>query len=245
MNDPSAASRSSAPLPPRTGMSETWRAPRRSQAKRAKRRSSRPARPAGRRAFPPAGRRERRSRRRAGRSAARVKSSSEAPLPSRGAARAIDGLEPERDLESAVEAPRERRGAVADQPRMTLDHHAVEPPHQRGDGLVVVGWDRPRVEEVAGVVELDDRGLAPQRGEAVLDLSRYRARGCRALDRVAPEIAEDAGPGTFRAGEEERRGARDRSVGLALLLFGDAERRPRIDDGTRRSQRADRSRVES
>ncbi len=75
-------------------------------------------------------------------------------------------------------------------------------------------------------------------GETVLDLFRYRARRRRALDRVAPEVAEDAGPRAFGAGEEQGGGARDGSIRFALFLFGDAEQRPRIDDGTRRSERA-------
>ncbi len=92
-----------------------------------------------------------------------------------------------------------------------------KPPHQRGDRVVVLGRDRARVEEVAGVVELDDRGLvaAARRARArSASVSRPRASGprsCSATDRRRRrprDIRRRRGRESRRARSIRRAGAR-------------------------------------
>ena len=88
------------------------------------------------------------------------KSSSVAPLPSRGAAR--DRWSRAR-ARSRVVPSRRRANDAARSPTRRGWHSTTTRSNRRTSAamaLVVLGRDRPRVEEVAGVVELDDRGLA-------------------------------------------------------------------------------------
>ena len=103
---------------------------------------------------------------------------------------------------------------------------------------------RARVEEIAGVIELD-RGAVRHLGPGLLerqpDLLHDRAARRRPVERVPPQVAEDTGERALAAGQEDGERRREPTCRRALLLEDDAERPPRVDSAPRRTQRADQA----
>ncbi len=129
----------------------------------------------------------------------------------------MDGLQPHRDFESSGQAPGQRGGAAADQRGMRLDDHALESGELGHDRVDVRIRDGLRVEEASGVVELDP-ARRREGGDGGADLAGDRARRRVARQRVLPEIAHQAPPGTLPIGQEDGRD-RDRRAGLVRLLL--------------------------
>src|SRR5262245_59993834 len=90
---------------------------------------------------------------------------------------------------------------------MSFDNHAFECSDTTRDSRVITRWDGARIEEAPAIVKLDlpRRWHAFARGhcsERVIDLRRNRARRHRLRQRVLPQIAHQATPGTLTIGEE-------------------------------------------
>ena len=88
---------------------------------------------------------------------------------------------------------------------MALHGDAGEGGGEGEDLVLVLDRHRSRLEEVAGVVELQSgrRGDRPRGGQGLAELRRQGAGGCGAVQRLAPEIAEDAGKRAFGSGQED------------------------------------------
>ena len=131
------------------------------------------------------------------------------------------GGQTHRYLEPAVETTRELEACRADEEGVTLDRDSGKRPHQRRQDGKVLARDRPRIEEVARVVELDALRLRlmqrfAREGEAHLGGQRSPRRG--SVQGVAPEIAENAGEGTLAADQENGQAGGDVTLRLALRL---------------------------
>ena len=64
-------------------------------------------------------------------------------------------LRPVIQAQAANLTPVQAQAAVAQKRRVALDNDALEATHRLGDLGVVLRWDRLRVEEAAGIIELD------------------------------------------------------------------------------------------
>src|SRR4029077_12201830 len=121
----------------------------------------------------------------------------------------------------ARRARAEGEAAVPDPRGVALDGDAGEGGGEVEDRRFVARRHRPRLEEVAGVVELQGRPRLDRRqrtggGEGLAELRRQGAGGRRAVEGLAPEVAEDAGEGALRAGEEHGEGGDRAAVRRAL-----------------------------
>ncbi len=84
---------------------------------------------------------------------------------------------------------------------------SLERGDELGDRGMILGRHRAAVEEAPGVVELDSAG-GREDAQRLADLLGDRARRHGLLERVLPEIAHQALPGTLPVGQEDR-GHRD------------------------------------
>ncbi len=150
----------------------------------------------------------------------------------------MDGFEAHSDLEPAFESIREACARGPNELGMAFDDDARERPNEVGESLVVLPRHGLDVEEVTGVVELH-QGCWGQRTRPVEDfgvdvvqnlseLRGQRAGWRRVRDRVAPEIAEDAGERALPTHQEDCHGVDNGAVRLPLELTLMAERSPRI-----------------
>src|SRR5216684_2838367 len=89
---------------------------------------------------------------------------------------------------------------------MALHDHPLEPAHPLGDGRIILPRNCAPVEEASAIIELELPRFG-QPGERVIDLRGNCAKRHGLLNRVAPEIAHQAAPGTFAVGQENGRHA--------------------------------------
>src|SRR5262249_33309112 len=115
---------------------------------------------------------------------------------------------------------------------MRLDDHSLEPVEMTGDLAVVFGRNRARIEETAGVVELDSTRRR-KGGQRTANLRGDRASGNGLLRRVPPEIAHQAAPGALPVGEQDRGNGNDVAA-FGRFLFHEHPDRPRRIDGRTR-----------
>ena len=149
----------------------------------------------------------------------------------------VDGLQADGDLQRAVQPLGEGRPA---RPRAgapagggTRPPPGSAPASRSARPSPVRRRHRAGLEEVAGVVELDDvRGEVERRPPpAPPHLGEQRPGGRRAVQGVAPEVAEDAGEGALGPDQEEgegRRCAPSRLTRQPLGLHQDRRRRPGV-----------------
>ena len=145
----------------------------------------------------------------------------------------MDRFETHRDFELAgrpvtrtmdIERIQETIHASAGECRMRLDDHLRDSRNRSGHRFVVLLRYGARIEEAAGVVELDlpHRWLfAPQPFASSGDLRRDGAWRCVSRRRVAPQVAHHTPPRAFTTGQEDRGRPCHATISRALVLDDD------------------------
>src|SRR4051794_8290179 len=90
---------------------------------------------------------------------------------------------------------------------MRLDDDLIEPAELIADRAVIPLGNRPRIEEVRRVIELQPGDLlaaVPPRSERRIDLCRDGPHGRVAASGKAPEVAHRAAPRALASREEDR-----------------------------------------
>ena len=146
----------------------------------------------------------------------------------------MNRLQAEGDFEPSPQQIAKPHTAIVGQARMILDDDGLEVADARGDGRMILGWDRLRVEEVAGVVELEVlRGRKPLQG--VVDLRGNGSDGDTLIERVLPQVAHRAAKRTLFVGEEDCRDIFNHARSRSLRLDEKSIRLPQIKPLLRRT----------
>ena len=117
---------------------------------------------------------------------------------------------------------------------MVLDDDGLEVTDPGRDGGVIFGRDRLRIEEVAGIVELDVLRAGRLR-QGVVDLGRDRSDGNSLIQRVLPEITHRAAERTLLVRQEDRRDVLNSPRSSSLRFDQVRVRSPRIERLLRRA----------
>jgi hypothetical protein len=115
---------------------------------------------------------------------------------------------------------------------MTFNNDPPKRSSEFGDGTIVDFRHGARVEEIAGVIELEGvNGFGLDICQGDLELSRNRTDWGGMVCGVLPEVAEHASKRAFCTGKKDGAGSANLSVRAALDFIDDAVRPPRIDRG--------------
>src|SRR5512138_3549880 len=143
----------------------------------------------------------------------------------------MDRLESHRDLETSGDRPGEVAAARTDETRVRFDGYGCERLEKSRERVEILRRHRSRVEEIAGVVQLDAvRRLAGAKpGERPAQLLRQRAAGRRTFECVPPEVAKRARERALAPCEENRQRALEMAARPPLHLREHGKGAPGID----------------
>src|SRR5205814_6056728 len=118
----------------------------------------------------------------------------------------------------------EPQTSLAYQRRMTLHDHSLKSAQPLRDCWIILIWNCPAIKKTAAVVELYlSRGGEARQG--VINLGRNGAEGNGLRERVSPQIAHQAAPGTLAVGQKDGRDIHE-FAGLGPLLLDKKRVRP-------------------